>query len=86
MRLRLNSLVLMDLAVYRALATECRRDIALLSPSLMSSIGEVMRCLSQDLEVAARAASVVRRSPQYTARHALTLDSSLHGRRIRTVI
>ncbi|KAL1701628.1 hypothetical protein EV121DRAFT_262884 [Schizophyllum commune] len=74
--MRSKVLVLMDLAVYRALATECRRDIALLSPSLMSSIGEVMRCLSQDLEVAARAASVFTAWTTYTDGHLIGADAT----------
>ncbi|TRM67653.1 hypothetical protein BD626DRAFT_564571 [Schizophyllum amplum] len=73
--MRSRVLVLMTLAVYRALATECRRDIALLSPSLMSSIDAVMLSLSQDLEVAARAASVFTAWTTYTDGHLVGADA-----------
>jgi hypothetical protein len=49
----------MTLSIFRALATECRRDIALLAPSLMASIKEVMDAVPTDLEVVVRAATVV---------------------------
>lgn len=45
--------------MFKALATECRRDVSLLSPSLLASINLTLTSLSSDLEVAARAASVV---------------------------
>jgi hypothetical protein len=50
----------MTLSIFRALATECRRDIALLSPSLMSSVKETLDVIPTDLEVVVRAASLVR--------------------------
>jgi protein EFR3 len=34
----LCSSLLISLAIFRALATECRRDIALLSPSLVAAV------------------------------------------------
>ena len=52
----------MTLSIFRTLATECRRDIALLSPSLMSSVKETLDAVPTDLEVIVRAASLVRLS------------------------
>lgn len=49
----------MTLSIFRALATECRRDIALLSTSLLSSVNEVLAAVSTDLEVVVRAAGLV---------------------------
>lgn len=51
--------LLISLSILRALATECRRDIALLSPSLISSVECTLGSVPSDLEVVARAASVV---------------------------
>ena len=53
------STLLITLAILKALATECRRDISLLSSSLLGSISVTLSTLSADLEVAARAGSVV---------------------------
>lgn len=51
--------LLMTLAIFRSLTTECRRDIALLSPSLVASVNVTLSALPTDLEVVTRAASVV---------------------------
>jgi|SRR5882762_766414 len=51
--------LLISLSISRALVTECRRDVSLLSPSLLASVNTVLSALSSDLEVAARTASVV---------------------------
>lgn len=56
----LDSSLLITLAIFRSLATECRRDIALISPSLVASVGATVAAVPGDLEVVARAASVVR--------------------------
>ncbi len=55
-----RSTLLVSLAVLRALAIECRRDIRLLSVPLMSCIDTTLSTIPEDLEVVARAASVVR--------------------------
>lgn len=55
-----GSSLLITLAIFRALATECRRDVALISPSLIASVEATMAAVPKDLEVVARAASVVR--------------------------
>jgi protein EFR3 len=49
----------MSLSIFRALATECRRDVSLLTPSLLASVNVTLTALSSDLEVTARTASVV---------------------------
>jgi hypothetical protein len=54
-----TSSLLITLAIFKALVTECRRDISLLSPSLISSIHVALSALPSDLEVSAKAASVV---------------------------
>jgi hypothetical protein len=78
--------LLVSLAILRALTIECRRDLHLFSESLMSSVDATLSDVVGDLEVAARAASVV---------CALFLDemtklhfwlSSRLGRRIPTAI
>jgi hypothetical protein len=51
--------LLIGLSIFRALVTECRRDVSLLSPSLLASVNVTLTALSSDLEVAARTASVV---------------------------
>lgn len=51
------------LAILQMLAVECRRDISLLSPSLVSCLRITLNFLLADLEVCARAASVVRTCP-----------------------
>lgn len=54
-----RSALLITLSIIRSLATECRRDITLLSPSLISAVDTTLGALPSDLEVIARAASVV---------------------------
>jgi len=54
-----SSSLLISLAIFRSLVTECRRDIALLSSSLIGSIDCTLASVPSDLEVVARAASVV---------------------------
>ena len=51
--------LLISLSIFRSLATECRRDIALLSPSLVGSVNVTLTAVPSDLEVLARVASVV---------------------------
>lgn len=54
------SALLISLSILRSLATECRRDIALISPALISSVECTLTSVPADLEVVARDASVVR--------------------------
>lgn len=55
--------LLITLSILRALAVECRRDISLLSPALVACLKVTLDSLSSDLEVVARAASVVSTIP-----------------------
>jgi hypothetical protein len=50
---------LITLSILKALATECRRDISLLTSSLVASVDATLAALPSDLEVMARTASVV---------------------------
>ncbi|KAI0677126.1 hypothetical protein C8Q78DRAFT_1087831 [Trametes maxima] len=63
---RARASLLITLAIFKALATECRRDMALLSPSLLSSANVTLSSLSADLEIAARAATVFTTWTTYT--------------------
>ncbi|KAJ6515740.1 hypothetical protein C8R45DRAFT_957459 [Mycena sanguinolenta] len=73
--IRTRASLLITLAIFRALATECRRDIALISPSLIASIGATMSAVPKDLEVVARAASVFTAWTTYTDGHLIGADS-----------
>ncbi|KAI1795120.1 hypothetical protein LXA43DRAFT_65163 [Ganoderma leucocontextum] len=58
--------LLITLAIFKAISADCRRDLALLSPSLLSSINATLSALPTDLEIAARAASVFTAWTTYT--------------------
>ncbi|EAU84904.2 EFR3 [Coprinopsis cinerea okayama7 len=64
--LRARATLLITFAIFRALATECRRDIALISPALIASIDVALAATPQDLEVVARIASVFTAWTTYT--------------------
>jgi len=53
----------MSLAILRSLSTECRSDIVLLAPYIISCVNVTLSAVPQDLEVLARVASVVRPRP-----------------------
>ncbi|KAG6854863.1 hypothetical protein C0991_012053 [Blastosporella zonata] len=75
--IRARASLLISLAILRALATECRRDIALISPSLVACVDATMEALPTDLEVVARAASVFTSWTTYTDGHLVGTDSTL---------
>ncbi|KAG6833900.1 hypothetical protein H0H87_007911 [Tephrocybe sp. NHM501043] len=75
--IRARASLLISLAILRALATECRRDIALLSPSLIACVDVTMEAVPTDLEVVARAASVFTSWTTYTDGHLVGTDSTL---------
>jgi hypothetical protein len=52
--------LLITLAIFKALATECRHELPLLTPFLIRTVSLVFSLLAGDLEVMARCASVVR--------------------------
>ena len=55
-----NRSLLITLSIYKSLVNECRRDISQLSAALISSVNAALKALPTDLELAAKAASVVR--------------------------
>ncbi|KAJ7178993.1 hypothetical protein C8R46DRAFT_986524 [Mycena filopes] len=75
--LRTRASLLITLAIFRALATECRRDIGLISPSLVASVAATMTAVPKDLEVVARTASVFTAWTTYTDGHLVGADSSM---------
>ncbi|KAK7060498.1 plasma membrane localization protein [Paramarasmius palmivorus] len=75
--MRMRSSLLISLAIFRSLATECKRDIHLLSPSLISSVEATLESSSKDLEICARAASVFTAWTTYTDGHVIGTDSGL---------
>ncbi|KAF4619447.1 hypothetical protein D9613_005352 [Agrocybe pediades] len=75
--IRSRASLLMSLSIFRALATECRRDIALLSPSLIGAVDCTLCAFPSDLEVIARAASVFTAWTTYTNGHLIGADSNM---------
>ncbi|KAK0490852.1 hypothetical protein IW261DRAFT_1547151 [Armillaria novae-zelandiae] len=73
--IRTRASLLITLAIFRALATECRRDIALLSPSLVASVDAALSSVPSDIEVVARAASVFTAWTTYTNGQLIGADS-----------
>lgn len=56
---RYRASLLVTLALFKALATECRHELSLFTPYLIRTVSLVFSQLSGDLEVMARSASVV---------------------------
>ncbi|EJD53693.1 hypothetical protein AURDEDRAFT_180118 [Auricularia subglabra TFB-10046 SS5] len=50
--------LLITLGIYKALATECKSELSLLTPSLLAAVEATFSALPNDLEVVAKAASV----------------------------
>ncbi|EIW82325.1 hypothetical protein CONPUDRAFT_164944 [Coniophora puteana RWD-64-598 SS2] len=75
---RARASLLINLAILRDLAVECRREISLLSPSLVASIKNALDALLTDLEVSARAASVFTAWCTYTDGHVIGADAMLN--------
>ncbi|KAF9268121.1 hypothetical protein L218DRAFT_954503 [Marasmius fiardii PR-910] len=75
--LRARASLLITLAIFRSLAIECRRDLNLISASLVASIEATLSSISGDLEVSARAASVFTTWTTYTNGHLIGTDNSL---------
>ncbi|KAF9464410.1 hypothetical protein BDZ94DRAFT_1161875 [Collybia nuda] len=75
--IRTRASLLITLSIFRSLATECRRDIALLSPSLVASVDVTIEAVPHDLEVVARAASVFTAWTTYTDGHLIGADSDM---------
>ncbi|OCH92881.1 hypothetical protein OBBRIDRAFT_772486 [Obba rivulosa] len=75
--IRARASLLITLYIFKTLATECRRDIALLSASLIASVNVTLSALAGDLEVAARAASVFTAWTTYTDGHLIGVDRNI---------
>ncbi|KAJ6486378.1 hypothetical protein C8R47DRAFT_979717 [Mycena vitilis] len=75
--IRTRASLLITLAIFRSLATECRRDMALISPSLVASVEATIAALPKDLEVVARTASVFTTWTTYTDGHLIGADSNM---------
>ncbi|RDB22539.1 Protein EFR3 [Hypsizygus marmoreus] len=75
--IRSRASLLITLAIFRAITTECRRDIALLSPALVASVDATLAALPTDLEVLARAANTFTAWTTYTDGHLIGTDSSM---------
>ncbi|KAF9008936.1 hypothetical protein BDQ17DRAFT_88445 [Cyathus striatus] len=74
---RSRASLLISLSIFWALATECKRDILLLSPSLMASVYASLSSLPYDLEVVARTATVFTAWTTYTDGHLIGADSAM---------
>ncbi|KAG7096789.1 hypothetical protein E1B28_004199 [Marasmius oreades] len=75
--LRARASLLITLAIFRSLAIECRRDINLITASLVASIEATLSSIASDLEVAARAASVFTTWTTYTNGQLIGTDNAL---------
>lgn len=75
--LRARASLLITLTIVRTLAIECRHDISLLSPSLVSCLRTTLDSMSFDLEICARAASVFTAWCTYTDGHVIGVDGGL---------
>ncbi|KAH7887618.1 hypothetical protein F5I97DRAFT_1951639 [Phlebopus sp. FC_14] len=74
---RARASLLITLAIVRALAIECRRDLSLLSHSLLFCLKTTLDSLSSDREICARAASVFTAWCTYTDGHVIGADEDL---------
>ncbi|KDQ64639.1 hypothetical protein JAAARDRAFT_28278 [Jaapia argillacea MUCL 33604] len=83
--IRARASLLITLAIIRALASECRRDISLLSSPLIVSVDSAISAMPSDLEVIARAASVFTTWTTYTDGHLMGVDSTFTQEYIATL-
>ncbi|KAL5530378.1 EFR3 [Sanghuangporus sanghuang] len=74
---RARASLLITLNIFKALTQECRRDLSLLATSLMSTLDSTLAVLSNDLEVAAKVASVFVWWSTYTNGQLLGIDQTL---------
>ncbi|TFK55899.1 hypothetical protein OE88DRAFT_1652415 [Heliocybe sulcata] len=74
---RSRASLLITLSILKALATECRRDIAILSSSILASVQVTVASLPSDLEVLARAATVFTAWTTYTDGHLIGVDNGV---------
>ncbi|KAI0736189.1 hypothetical protein C8Q72DRAFT_769172 [Fomitopsis betulina] len=71
---RSRASLLITLYIFKALAAECRRDVALLTSFLLSAVNTTLSALLSDLEVVARAATVFTAWTTYTDGHLIGVD------------
>ncbi|KZT12564.1 uncharacterized protein LAESUDRAFT_753636 [Laetiporus sulphureus 93-53] len=75
--IRCRASLLITLYIFKALANECRRDISLLTGSLLSAVNITLSGLLSDLEAAARAATVFTAWTTYTDGHLIGVDRNV---------
>ncbi|KAH9049151.1 hypothetical protein EDB84DRAFT_1657862 [Lactarius hengduanensis] len=74
---RSRASLLISLSIFKALATECRRDISLLTPSLLASIGTVLSTFPSDIEVSAKAANLFKAWTTFTDGRLVGVDQTV---------
>lgn len=76
---RYRGSLLITLAILKALASECRQEIALLTPYLLGAVCSVFSLLTADLEVVAQAVSTVSMMYYIVCLSPISFHSSQHG-------
>ncbi|KZV77180.1 hypothetical protein PENSPDRAFT_178342 [Peniophora sp. CONT] len=71
---RSRASLLVSLQILRALATECRRDLSLLTPALLASVAVTLQALPTDLEICAKAATLFTTWTTYTDGRLIGVD------------
>ncbi|KAF8272538.1 hypothetical protein EI94DRAFT_1796139 [Lactarius quietus] len=74
---RSRASLLISLSIFKALATECRRDISLLTPSLLASISTVLSAFPSDIEVSAKAANLFKAWTTFTDGRLVGVDQTV---------
>ncbi|KAI0053018.1 hypothetical protein FA95DRAFT_1055084 [Auriscalpium vulgare] len=74
--IRSRASLLISLSIMKALASECRRDISLLTPSLLAAVDAALAS-SSDLEVVARVASLFKAFTTFTDGRLIGVDQSV---------
>ncbi|KAF8341321.1 uncharacterized protein EI90DRAFT_3150476 [Cantharellus anzutake] len=75
--LKSRAILLITLAILKALCAECRNDISLFSRSVLNSVDFALTALPADLELISRAASVFTAFTTYTDGRAIGVDEPL---------
>ncbi|KAF8591435.1 hypothetical protein K439DRAFT_1380352 [Ramaria rubella] len=69
--------LLVTLTIFKALVTECRNDVSLLTSALISTIVAALSCFPRDLEVVAQSASLFTAWTTYTDGQLIGVDQSV---------
>ncbi|CEL59420.1 Protein EFR3 OS=Cryptococcus neoformans var, neoformans serotype D (strain JEC21 / ATCC MYA-565) GN=EFR3 PE=3 SV=1 [Rhizoctonia solani AG-1 IB] len=77
--------LLITLSILKQLATDCKRDLTLFSTAVMASVKASLVALPDDLEVAARAASVFTAWTAYTDGTLIGVDNTFTGNYLTTL-